>query len=263
MDSILSVFANLWDPISIPTGALIGLLFAKLWSKFRGRVIPIRFEKQVQSLAISSNDAFYGNVEVLYNGRQASNLYMARVVLSNESHRDLIDVEVQIGFRDGTTFLSGGGSIDGSLSSLQFAPAFRQQLQEYLDLPDDEQTHLLVEPLIKNRFFVIPVLNRSTSVSFAFLVEEPEGAFPQPIVSIQHEGVKLSERAALPLIFGIRSDIAALVGLAAALMLFWGLAGYFDQKLWLMMTGVVLGGTAAHFGAALVRLFKAVVKILT
>jgi hypothetical protein len=263
MDTVITFFKDLWDPLSIPTGAVLGLLIAKLWSKYRGRVIPIRFERHVQSLAISGNDSFYGNVEVMYNGRQASNLYMASVEISNESHKDLVDVEVQIGFRDGTTFLSGGGLIAGSLSNLSFTPTFQSQLQEYLELPEDDRTPEMVEPLIKNRFFNIPVLNRGSAASFAFLVEEVEGVIPQPVVSIQHEGVKLSERPALPLTFGVRNDIAALVGLVASLLLFWGLAVYFDQKVWLILSGVILGGVAAHFGAALVRLFKAVVNILT
>mgnify|MGYP003656234771 CR=1 FL=1 len=263
METIITFFKDLWDPLSIPSGAVLGLLIAKLWSKYRGRVIPIRFESHVQSLAISSNDSFYGNVEVMYNGRQASNLYMANVEISNESHKDLVDVEVQIGFRDGTTFLSGGGIISGSLSNLSFAPGFQRELQKYLDLPENEKTPEMIEPLIKNRFFNIPVLNRGATASFTFLVEEIEGIFPQPVVSIQHEGVKLSERPALPLTFGVRNDVAALVGLIASLLLFWGLAGYFDQKVWLILSGVFLGGVAAHFGAFLVRLFKAVVTILT
>lgn len=263
MGQLVELLEQLWDPLKLSVGAALGAIITHLWSHFRRRVIPIRYTASVQSVALSGTDATFGNVEVTHNGREVQNLYLAAVEVANDSTRDLVDFEVQIGFRDGTEFLAGIGTVQGSLRSLPWAPDFASALSKYLALPpEDKQEQNRIE-LAWNRIFQVPLLNRGDRATFAFLVDAPHNVYPTLHVSSQHQGVRLRARAARPHVLGVRQDTAGWVGLVVVASGMALLASSLEANLGLVVLGVLLGSVGQAFGAAAVRLWRLIIRVMS
>jgi hypothetical protein len=260
---LVEILRALWDPVAIPVGAIVGALVVHIWGRFRGRLVTVGYTAQVQSLAISASDATLGTVEVTHNGQLARNLYLVSVQIANDSTRDFADFEVQIGFRDGTEFLSGVGMIQGSLRILPLAPDFGQSIVDYLALPPGQRTEAARMPLVRNRIFTLPVLNRSEVANFAFLVDAPHGVFPDLQVFTQHEGARLRARPARPQIFGVRQDLAGWAGLAVALLTMGAAAVATRSPVGIVITAVLVGSFGQVLGAAVVRLWRLILQMLS
>lgn len=253
--------SRLLDPIGAALWALVGALLGHLWSRFRGRVQTLRWTPQVQRLAASGSDQHLGTVEVLYNGSPADNLYLVGVQVVNDGNRDVENFELQIGFRDGTFFLSGSAQLKSSLRVLawssDFAQSFDAALTKGEDLTPSER-----EPLITNRFYHIPVLNRGHSIESAFLVHAPPGVIPQPIVQALVAGVRLKEEPPKPAVWGVRQDLAGIIGLlgGTAALVVLGLYGLVPG--WPVVTlAFVIGAFGQLIGVAVVKVWRAVLRL--
>jgi len=228
-----------------------------------GRFIPLRWSAHIGSVAVSGTDATLGHVEVKLNGQAVNNLYLVTIDLGNETSQDLSDVELQVGFRDGTVFLSGGGGVQGSLRSVPFAEDFAQTVAQYLALPPDQQTEAALQQLSTNRIFRIPVLNRGDMANFAFLVDAPHGIYPELQVSTQHRGVKLRRLPPKPQVFGVRQDLAGWTGLAVGLAAMVALATTQGVGLGLILLAVLVGSFGQLLGATIIRAWRLVIRLLS
>lgn len=233
----------------------IGALAGHLWTRFRSRRIALRWSQEHQSIAVSGEDVRFGKVEVRFNGQTVTNLYAGVVKLENESVTDLTDVVVNIAYADGTVVLVSHANLEGSLQMLPFTDTFERALvqRQPADLPY----------LTTRRDYRIPVFNRGARAVFVLLLRRDATNPPTGQVAVDHKGVRLRQRPAAVMYFGIPFPIARNVGLAitfaaAAAIAWWGGARWgVTLVTWLLAVLLV------PIGAALIRLGRTLIRLLS
>ena len=242
---------------------MIAALGMHLWSRFRRRMITLRWTTQTQAFALSGADATHGTVEVLYNGEPAENVYVVTIQVTNDSSSDLSGLELQAGLRDGSTFLSASAQVRGSLRVLPLSSDFAEVVSNLAATPVESRSAESLSQITTNRFFAIPVLNRGARVDLGFLVHAPAGVVPAILLNTDHEGVRLHAEPPKPQLLGVRTDQATWIGLVASLVLVFGvgLAG------WIPLTSSLgafpLGTLVLLIGIAVIRGYRLVVRLLS
>ena len=133
---------RLWSPVANVAGAVGGALAFHLRARFRRRMATLRWSSQTHAFALSGADAQHGTIEVLYNGEPAENVYAVTIQVSNDTATDLADLELQVGFRDGSWFLSASGQVRGSLRALELSPGFVETTTKYLAASEEDRLRI-------------------------------------------------------------------------------------------------------------------------
>jgi len=262
-----AIVDGLFEPVSFSLGAILagilGALGTHLWRRYRNRMVLISWQARHQPVAVETDHATFGKVEVLYNGRPTHNVTFTTIALKNESNKDLEDVVLDFFFRDGTTIFMAAGNVRGSGNPLVFTKEFSDNIDLALAMKeDDPQRPAYITALQRERHFNVPVWNREGNVTVELLVQPPRGVSPVILVSTDHVGVKMQYSAPKPLAFGEHQVRAAMFGLAAAVLLVILLAQVLRQPLILSLGAVTLGAMTTLIGALLIKLGRQVMRVL-
>jgi hypothetical protein len=262
MDRILDFFRSLWDPAT-GVGAVLGIVATHLWARFRGRTVTVRWSARVQSLAVSGHHDTIGTVTVLHNGQPVDSLFLVFVEVHNDSVHDLTDLEVQLGFRDGSTFLTDTGSVRGSLRNLAWREDFSHTVDQFLALPQEQRTPNALAQLTSNRVYTVPVLNRGGKIDFLVLARSGAAQGPSILVSGDRAGVRFRQLPSRVTLFGETQATAAWLGVGIGLATVWGAAAAFGWQAGPVIGAFFLGAMGTLVGVAVMKLWRAATKLLS
>ncbi len=261
--SVDALLNRLLDALPAAAWAAIGALIAHVWHRYRSRLTPLRWQAAHQPLGVSTQDALFGTVEVRYNGQPVHNLFFTTIDLQNQSNIDLKDVDLNLVFQDGTIIYMAHGAVQGSANMLPFADPFNSDLNRFLELqPQDPNRPALGAALSRRRDFRVPVLNRGASLRIAMLVQAQPGQRPLVNVGCDHAGVRLLFQGPQDLVFGVQRGLAALTGLTAAFAVVVVLVSLPVGVAATAFIALALGSLTAAIGAALVRSFRWLLRML-
>lgn len=233
---------------------VLGAVLHHLWSRYRARLIPLRWTVQYQALALTTDDTGWGKIEILYDGQPTRNLHLATVQLQNASSRDLANVRIDAAVDAGSSILRSSGQLRGSLQYFPFAP-------EYGGILDEAMKRQLTPAEIafwsKRSDFVIPVLNRAVVADFRFLIVRGDYALPQLTLGCEHVGVRLTHQPLAAETWGVRQQQAQLVGLIATGGIAAGAAWFHIAPWGIAAVSWAVGLCAILIGAVLVRGWRA------
>jgi len=203
-------------------------------------------------------------VEVKYGGVNAPNLYLCTVLIQNDSSRDLASVVINMTYKDGTIFLSGGGAVIGSNQSLPLTSEFVETNNQFLSLPEAKRPNSPEQAYINaHRDFVLPVFNRGSRAQFAFTVHGLTSVEPILSISSDHLGAKLVLQPPLKLFWGESNDRAAVVGLLTGIFVLVALPYLVSPGWGVSWTMFFVGATGTVVGAVLLKFWRALTKMLS
>ncbi len=228
---------------------IAGALAGHLWTRFRNRLVPLRWTVHHQAWAFASNDQ-WGKIEILFDGQPTANLHVSRLEIQNSSSRDLQEVSVAVLADIGTLILRSVGQLRGSSQAFPFALDFAAMLEEASKRKLTQQELAYWGP---RAGFVIPVLNRGSIADFVFLLSRPDYQSPSLTVTCEHLGARLEHKPPAPEVWGVRQPQAQRVGILAALALT-AVAVWLEAPGWAIgFVGWFTGLFAIALGAAIVR----------
>jgi hypothetical protein len=258
-----SLLQRLLDPLPAAVWAIAGWVLAQFWRRYRARIVVLTWEAQHQALAVSTQDARFGTIQVLYNGEQVHNLFFTRIAVQNQSNADLTDLDLNIVFNDGTTIFIAHGAVEGSANALPFAEPFASEADRFMKLPaDDPNRPAIAAGLLRRRDFRVPVLNRRGSLTIGMLVQAPPGKQPFVHLASDSRGVRLQFQVPQHLIFGVERKLAALTGLLLGILIIAGLIISPMPAASAALAAFAVGCATAALGAGIVRGVRWLLRIL-
>lgn len=261
MESFAESLQRLWDPVATPAGAVLAALASHLWRRFRHRMILLRC--QIVHTPAANSAGLGAEFEVKYGGQSAPNLFLCSVTIQNDSSKDLAGVVVNLAYKDGTIFLTGGGSIIGSTKFLPLTAEYLEQFARALALPTQEEQSSATLVLNTRRDYLLPVFNRGARAQFAFTVHGVSSATPNLSVGCDHVGVRFVLQPPRQLFWGEPNARAAFTGLAAGiglLLLLPHVVGSSWSVSWWMF---FIGATTIVIGALLLKGWRLLTRVLS
>lgn len=253
------------SPLALQIVTLVGLPIAgailfHLWSRYRGRMARLYWSAEHVSMALATPDTGFGEVQVLYNGQPTVNLHVTRVLLTNDSTRDLTDVVVRLTYLEGTRILRSFAFHPNTVIALPHSQAFTEQLALALAAQPDIR---VIDYVFRNHEYRVPVLNRGASAQFGLLVTRDDHARPTVHLEVTHPGVRLEYKEPVNDVLGVRRSHAQVAGLLIGVA---GLAMVVAMSPSPLVTGLagwLLGGLGIAIGAAAVRVLRLISKLLS
>lgn len=185
--------------------ALISLIIGLYLERFKTRLVFLKYRLLFQPLATSTQNDYWGNIEVLYNGQPTKHLNFITIEIKNDSNVDLQNVDVEIWVDTNSQILGHSGNYVESGNAIYLEQAYYSHFnsvieshkQDTIQKHNDPQ-HITPKELIdqirwifSNKKFILPVLNRHDSIRLNLLVENFQGQVPEATVSVLHQSVKL------------------------------------------------------------------------
>ena len=239
----------LLSALSALAGGFIGNLIAVL----RNRIRTLEYVVSHDRVAFSAEDAVFGSIRVTWQNHDVTNLFSSRVVLENQTGKDLSNLEVKV-YSGDTLMLGERTELSGTTHILRWTDEFQQRLQiPQGATPTQEQFNTYNH----TREYIVPVLNRGQRVVMNYLTTVPNGAQgPAVWLDMLHEGVRVQHRAFVPQVHGVPIRVAVAIGLVACVVVF-GLSSYLLSEPWAAAAVcLIVGLFAQSVGAFLYRGFR-------
>lgn len=188
-----------------------GIAAAVILGRIQNRRSLLTYTVNSQHVALSSDDAVFGKVEVKWNGNDVSQLYLNTIEIRNASARDLEQLNLRIFSNDGF-ILTERTQLMGTAQILTWTPEYEERVRGpkvTTDPTDDIQ--------FREREYLIPTLNRGQSLQLTYLCASRGEAPPTVWPDIQHKGVRVALRSPQPTVLGVETPLAAATGSAIAL----------------------------------------------
>ena len=231
--------------IAATIGAILSLVVQRILNK---RGIFTYFVQHYQ-IGESTDDAVFGTIQVTWNERPVSNLYLSTIELKNESLKDYEDVVVKV-FTNDTYLWTEKTEIVGTTQYLRWTAEFAAELSvEQGKQPTETQWDLYR----RERKYIVPVMNRGQVVHLKFLNEAKTNNQPTLWLDIIHKGVKLQFRVPQPEFMGVSQPAAAFAGALLGLV-FLSVVIYFVETSWIAAVMCLVYGLVAMVpGAGLIK----------
>ncbi len=232
--------------------AIIGAIMTRLVAVLRGRVKVIEYTVSHDRVALSAEDALFGNVQVTWHGTPVVNLYMSTVEIRNDTTRDFADLTFRV-YTGDTLLLTEKADIPGSVYLPSYTPAFARSIEV---APGQQPTDQQFNTFRHNREYAVRVLNRGQRVVLRYLTSMPVAtSSPSVWVDIAHPGVTIVFRPSLPAIHGVAVKLALPIGLLVCMATI-VLVGSMVHNIWMaaclaMFVGLIAQsiGALAYRGA--------------
>jgi len=260
MNWLSEIWTRIWDPVATSAGAIGMLVCAHLIRRFRERMVTLRWSARHQSIAVSTHDATFGKIEVLYNNNPVQNLSMCFLEIENESTRDLTDLTFSASYSDGTQFLVSMAALRGA-TALLFSSPFAHALTTWRSLMDPQKSQTL-DYISKNREYHIPVLNRGAKVDFAALVMTKTGIQPTVQVICVHRGVRVRQKPPQLVMFGVNQNHAVGVGFVIGIIVIGLLQIVGLIEFWPIFLSFLAGTLVLAIGALAIHFVRLLVRVL-
>lgn len=268
---------NLLPPtLSLLVTALVSVIIGIYLEKFKSRLTLLKYRLFFHPIATSTQNDYWGNIAVFYNGRQTNHLTFATIEVINDSNIGLQDVNVDIWVDTNSQILGNTGFYKelGNIILLEqrYYDYFMQVLERNNeDLQFKEQdpdhitpTHLLneIKWVLANKKFHLPIFNRHSSITLNLLIENFQGSKPETRISVLHKSVKLieqEEKAAEDKKLGINMVIWGLIVFVISVWLVQ--RKYSDSTTPLVIVGII-GVLYLFIGFLIYRLIKFIKYLL-
>lgn len=164
--------------IIIPS--ILSFLGGYLLFRLKGSLIQLQKKITVQRIASSYNDAFWGNIDILYNEQKIDHLHSITIELSNNERKDVDDLILSIVSPPETKILSSYAMNMDTRVELDNSTVFQQQVAianwDYLN---------------QNRQYQANVLNRGTQLTVNLLIESINDDLSNEefVVSVEKKGI--------------------------------------------------------------------------
>jgi hypothetical protein len=237
---------------------VLGAIVHHLWTRYRSRLVTLRWAVQYQPMAFATHDFGWGQVEILYNKQPILNLHIAQVQVQNASARDLQNLQLDMQVTEGTRVLRSSAQVAGTLQDLPFASGYATALAAaaQASLPADQ-----VAFWVRRSDFIVPVLNRGGIVEGRLLLARDDYATPSLVVACNHLGVRLKHQPLVQVLMGVRQPLAQVIGLLISVLLTLVVL-YVGAPTWLTALVAWLGGTfATLWGALTVRAWQWLIRL--
>jgi len=196
---------TMFPPWLIPIiTAVLGFVIAVFIEKFKNRTVLLKYRKNIFQLATSIQNAYWGNIEVLYNNRKTNHISHITVEIKNDSNLDLENVTVDFWVDPDSQMLSHQSNYVENGNFIDLERNYKKEFNDVIELNDEDQKSKVLDPnhltlglqerinwVLKNKKFFLPVFNRKTTVKFQLLVENFNGKIPSLSQSILHKSCKL------------------------------------------------------------------------
>ena len=209
---ISAFFAQHWPTCLV---AILSALVMHLWDRFRSRIATISWTASFQRLTPANDAPNLRSIQVLHGQLPCKNLYSCRVVVKNESEKDLPAFDLLFTFNQefGVVFAAGG--LDSSAKQLLLSNSYFGTLQQVLALEAEKQSgHLSYAYLIHNREFAVASMNRGCTATFDFTVHsDSPAAIASVRVTSEAHGIRVLSRPPIPELLGVPQKWAIIIGL--------------------------------------------------
>lgn len=197
--------------LKILLSVIFGGIFTQIINKLRHRTSILNWEKSYQRLATSSINPDWGDLKVLYNDHEQSNLSYVTIKIENGSHRDLVNLEINLQCRDESWILLSSGFYNENNRIINFTDEFSKLLT---DSKEDNLNYIT-----ENRTYAIPVLNRGSSLTFDLLISSTYDIEPDIKPTCIHKSVKLRYSKPKQKLLGEDQIISAIIGLLMVIII--------------------------------------------
>jgi hypothetical protein len=251
MKTIFNFFANNLAAVAAAIGLpLAGWFSSHVWTRYRDRLVELRYTSVSTPLAFATADVGWGEVEILYNKNPTKNLHVINIELQNASSRDLSNVQIDIATDEGTSVFRSAGQVDGSLQVIPFASHYNEGLMRVGSGVASSQE---INNLLRRSDFFLPVLNRGAIARFRLLVSRQDYEWPHVQLGCDHAGVRIRPLPSVALHYGVRQGQAQVAGaMISAFVL--AAAVVANLPSWLVGgAGLVLGWYVVFIGASVVK----------
>jgi hypothetical protein len=233
--------------------AVAGIFLTTVVQKLLSKTARFRYSTNVQRVAVSADDAVFGNVRVTWGDSTTDrNLYIVELEIENCSSRDFEDVGFNVYVAPQTILLNERSSVEGTPYIVPWSDAFKNSIAVATGTaPAESQQKIYYH----SRDYILKVFNRGQLLRLNYLCTRPnDDVLPELFVGTLLKGARLSRQDRQRLFYGVPIQIAMVRGLAIA-----GLVvvtcGYYLHSVWVaalvsMITGLtVLGIGVAEYKA--------------
>jgi hypothetical protein len=234
---------------------LLGSLLTQLWNRFRTRTRRFTWKVWHKPIAMAASNSYLGTVTVQHNGVPVNHVHMTTVEFANDSNEDQTDVVLTLSFQGAGHIINSTGYIHGTLGPIPFDP-------DYVALYTGANAAVIN---VLNTYVVhkIAVFNRRQKATFTLLVVRDDYSSPVVIASCNHPGFKLEFLPSGTEIYGVSFNLAVGTGILLTAAILMVLSRYQQHhQNWNVVLGWFLGLVSASLGAAAVKAWKAVGRIL-
>lgn len=191
--------------ISLIVTGLASVVIGIYLEKFRNKLTLLKYSISFQPLATSTQNDYWGDIEVYHNNRQINHLSFVTIKLENDTNNDLQNLNVDTWCDSDSQFLAQSGFYDQGRNAILLEQNYYNYFTDVLqrnqnDIEEREQNPEHVTPqqltneinwIMTNKKFHLPVLNRHSSLTINLLVENFKGLVPQVTVNVLHKSLKL------------------------------------------------------------------------
>ncbi|MDV2444474.1 hypothetical protein CMV00_11830 [Elizabethkingia anophelis] len=192
------------------TGALIctavlSVIIGIYLEKFKSKLIYIKYRIFYSSIGTTIQNKYWGNIEVLYEGRPINHINLVTIELVNDSNVDIENINIDINVDQDSRILGNNGYYEKEGISVLLESGYIAYYNDVFIRSEEDRKEKVNNPnyttpeyfinelnwISKNRKFNLPVMNRNTSVILNVLTENINGNPPVVRVSTLQKSVKL------------------------------------------------------------------------
>jgi hypothetical protein len=257
MSIMVDIASNkLFVPI---TSAIIGGIITYLFTKIRDKIKIFSYQYDLNRVAVSTHDALFGNVQVIWQGNEVPNLYLASFVIENTSFTDFESIKLKFWCGPKNKILQD----NISLADTTFPIKYTDEYSKAIEIPEGQ--HPLPEQVNlfrSTRDFMVPVFNRGDKITaqILFLSEDEK---PNIWLDIEKKGVQLKRR--FPQYHYLGIPITVLLPWA----FFWSIViisicCLYVKNLWIIAFGsFLIGAFAQIIGAFFYKLYRKILHLIS
>lgn len=176
--------------ITTSLSALIGGFVTWIATKLAGKIKVFSYTYEMNRLALSTEDAQFGRIQVTWENNAVPNLYLATFRLENSSFHDFENVVVRIWCPPSIKMLQDNVQMDSNTFEIGYTEDYRNKISYPPESsPSDSQIHLYRS----TRDYLLPVFNRGEILTIRVLcLSEDDSA--SIWMDVQKRGVRLKRR---------------------------------------------------------------------
>jgi hypothetical protein len=226
-----------------------GAILAHLWDRIIRRITVLRYTVFHQHIALSGADSRLGSIKVQYNEVLVNSLYLSTVEISNDTNRDIANLEIEVVCDQTSTILKSEALNKSSARTLNLTERYSKLLL------NDDPTQ--AKNILSFRDYLVPVLNRRDVIQVTLLVTNEAGRPPVITAGCDHIGVRLRFQKEVPQkLFGEPQNLSVLIGLAMTVTICYFIVLYRMNLSPAVWYAFLLGAVGGTMGAFVLKLFR-------
>jgi hypothetical protein len=229
-----------------------GVIIKHIWDKIHTRLTTLEYQITYVPLGLTESNETFGDLEVRHRGQPVPSLFMSRIEVINDGNRDLTNVDLDIACDQESCILVSEAHNTSSLKSLPFSSTYLVLLNNPVPQP----------LALRMRGYTIPVLNRGDKVQIGLLLTNSLKNQPFVFLTCDHPGLRLRFGVPQQTLLGVPIFECSMLGLAITLLFIGAISYYAWPVPWYVPASAVLGLMATVIGCGVLKVIKAIGKVL-